>query len=213
MLNLQQKRKNALYKISQNVCKLWIKLLLSDVFNLQKNTFFHFYQTDLVNTKTTIPLRVGGQRWIYTSTLRGISSTTLHLPFAEYLFNFHLVSSFLSVEFRPSTFRKASSRVLSAWPARFCNSSNVIPARAISAGPSWYNWKENAMHIIPAIKTIQSCKTCYSLDRPSLQAWGTNGSRKKKPTKKIVTRRAGNRVHTDFWIQNSRLFPDLFPKQ
>ena len=26
--------------------------------------------SDLVNTKTTIPLRVGEERWIYTSTLR-----------------------------------------------------------------------------------------------------------------------------------------------
>ena len=29
-----------------------------------------FYPSDLVNTKTTIPLRVGDERWIYTSTLR-----------------------------------------------------------------------------------------------------------------------------------------------
>jgi len=29
-----------------------------------------FYPSDLVNTKTTIPLRVGEGRWIYTSTLR-----------------------------------------------------------------------------------------------------------------------------------------------
>ena len=29
-----------------------------------------FYQSDLVNTKTTIPLRVGEERWINTSTLR-----------------------------------------------------------------------------------------------------------------------------------------------
>ena len=29
-----------------------------------------FYSSDLVNTKTTIPLRVGEERWIYTSTLR-----------------------------------------------------------------------------------------------------------------------------------------------
>ena len=29
-----------------------------------------FYPYDLVNTKTTIPLRVGEERWIYTSTLR-----------------------------------------------------------------------------------------------------------------------------------------------
>ena len=31
-----------------------------------------FYPCDLVNTKTTIPLMVGEERWIYTSTLRGI---------------------------------------------------------------------------------------------------------------------------------------------
>ena len=29
-----------------------------------------FYPSDLVNTKTTIPLRVGEEHWIYTSTLR-----------------------------------------------------------------------------------------------------------------------------------------------
>ena len=29
-----------------------------------------FYPSDLVNTKTTIPLRVGEERWIHTSTLR-----------------------------------------------------------------------------------------------------------------------------------------------
>ena len=29
-----------------------------------------FDPSDLVNTKTTIPLRVGEERWIYTSTLR-----------------------------------------------------------------------------------------------------------------------------------------------
>ena len=28
------------------------------------------YPSDLVNTKTTIPLRVSEERWIYTSTLR-----------------------------------------------------------------------------------------------------------------------------------------------
>ena len=30
----------------------------------------YFFPSDLVNTKTTIPLRVGEERWIYTSTLR-----------------------------------------------------------------------------------------------------------------------------------------------
>ena len=39
-----------------------------------------FYPSDLVNTKTTIPLRVGEEWWIYTSTLRYIS-TAIHLPF------------------------------------------------------------------------------------------------------------------------------------
>ena len=29
-----------------------------------------FYPSDLVNAKTTIPLRVGEERWIYTKTLR-----------------------------------------------------------------------------------------------------------------------------------------------
>ena len=29
-----------------------------------------FYPSDLVNTKTTVPLRVGEERWIHTSTLR-----------------------------------------------------------------------------------------------------------------------------------------------
>ena len=32
-----------------------------------EEAFFH--PSDLVNTKTTIPLRVGEERWIYTSTL------------------------------------------------------------------------------------------------------------------------------------------------
>ena len=42
-----------------------------------------FYPSDLVNTKTTIPLRVGEERWIYISTLRVLVyiSTTIHLPF------------------------------------------------------------------------------------------------------------------------------------
>ena len=41
-----------------------------------------FYPPDLVNTKTTIPLRVGEERWIYTLTLASrYISTTIHLPF------------------------------------------------------------------------------------------------------------------------------------
>ena len=40
----------------------------------------YFFQSDLVNIKTTIPLRVGEERWIYTFASRYIS-TTIHLPF------------------------------------------------------------------------------------------------------------------------------------
>ena len=41
-----------------------------------------FYPSDLVNTKTTIPLRVGEKRWIHTSTPRvSYICTTIHLPF------------------------------------------------------------------------------------------------------------------------------------
>ena len=59
MLNLQQNRKNAL---NDKIPKMFVNCKQSDVFNLQKVTFFPFYPTDLVNTKTTIPLRVGEQR-------------------------------------------------------------------------------------------------------------------------------------------------------
>ena len=47
------------------------------------NEVAFFYPSDLVNTKTTIPLRVGEEWWIYTSTLH-VSvyiSSTIHLPF------------------------------------------------------------------------------------------------------------------------------------
>ena len=37
-----------------------------------------FYPSDLVNTKTTIPLRVGEERWIYTSMLRVEDSCILY---------------------------------------------------------------------------------------------------------------------------------------
>ena len=42
-----------------------------------------FYPSDLVNTKTTIPLRVGEERWIYIPRhfASRYISTTIHLPF------------------------------------------------------------------------------------------------------------------------------------
>ena len=43
--------------------------LFRESFRRKIKTAF-FYPSDLVNTKTTIPLRVGEERWIYTSTLR-----------------------------------------------------------------------------------------------------------------------------------------------
>ena len=69
MLNLQQNCKMNSTN-PRNVCKLLTKFLPSDVFNLKKLLFFSFIEADLVNTETTIPLRVGEQGKIYTSTLR-----------------------------------------------------------------------------------------------------------------------------------------------
>ena len=43
--------------------------LFSKVSEEEIKTAF-LYPSDLVNTKTTIPLRVGEEQWIYTSTLR-----------------------------------------------------------------------------------------------------------------------------------------------
>ena len=42
-----------------------------------------FYPSDLVNTKTTIPLRVGEERWIYIPRrfASRYISTTIHFPF------------------------------------------------------------------------------------------------------------------------------------
>ena len=48
-----------------------------------------FYPSDLVNTKTTIPLRVGEERWIYTSTLR----VSVFLFFGFFVFCFVLFFS------------------------------------------------------------------------------------------------------------------------
>ena len=44
------------------------KVLEEEIVAINDTAFF--YQSDLVNTKTTIPLKVGEKRWIYTSTLR-----------------------------------------------------------------------------------------------------------------------------------------------
>ena len=47
-----------------------------------KKFLFNFYPTDLVNTKTTIPLRVDSKGQIYTSTLRvSVNTATIHLSF------------------------------------------------------------------------------------------------------------------------------------
>ena len=49
------------------------RLFCSLVFNLEKVTFFHFYSTDLVNTKTTTPSgSVNSARYIYLDASRHI---------------------------------------------------------------------------------------------------------------------------------------------
>ena len=44
------------------------KVSEEEIVAISEDTFF--YSSDLVNTKTTLPLRVGEERWMYTSTLR-----------------------------------------------------------------------------------------------------------------------------------------------
>ena len=49
------------------VCR-FVKVSEEEIVAINKATFL--YPSDLVNTKTTIPLRVGEEWWIYTLTLR-----------------------------------------------------------------------------------------------------------------------------------------------
>ena len=46
----------------------FVKVSEEEIVAINEVAFFH--PSDLVNTNTTIPLRVGEERWLYTSTLR-----------------------------------------------------------------------------------------------------------------------------------------------
>ena len=46
----------------------FVKVSEEEIVAIKEAAFF--YPSDLVNTKTTTPVRVGEERWIYTSTLR-----------------------------------------------------------------------------------------------------------------------------------------------
>ena len=50
------------------MARRFAKVLEEEIVAINKAAFS--YASDLVNTKTTITLRVGEERWIYTSTLR-----------------------------------------------------------------------------------------------------------------------------------------------
>ena len=50
------------------MARRFAKVSEEEIVAINEATFF--YASDLVNTKTTIPLRVGEERWIYTSKLR-----------------------------------------------------------------------------------------------------------------------------------------------
>ena len=50
------------------MARRFAKVSDQEIFAIYETVFF--YPSDLVNTKTTISLRVGEERWIYTSTLR-----------------------------------------------------------------------------------------------------------------------------------------------
>ena len=54
-----------------------------------------FYPSDLVNAKTTIPLRVCEELWIYIPQcfVSRYISTTIHLPFSELLYIIVIINS------------------------------------------------------------------------------------------------------------------------
>ena len=75
-----------------------------------------FYPSDLVNTKTTIPLRVGEERWIYTET-RSVDVYIHHYspPIREYIIQlvklhfFHKLSFFLHCKLARTFVRMSTS--------------------------------------------------------------------------------------------------------
>ena len=50
------------------MARRFAKVSVEEILAINEAAFI--YPSDLVNTKTTIPLRVGEERWIYSSTLR-----------------------------------------------------------------------------------------------------------------------------------------------
>ena len=62
-------------RTDRKMARRFAKVSQEEIVAINEATFF--YPSDLVNTKTTIPLRVGEERWIYTSTLR--ISVYIHL--------------------------------------------------------------------------------------------------------------------------------------
>ena len=60
-----------------------------------------FYPSDLVNTKTTVPLRVGEERCIYTSTLRVSVYTHHYSPPLRRIVVYYSISSKSCVHFFP----------------------------------------------------------------------------------------------------------------
>ena len=49
------------------MARRFVKVSEEEIVAINETAFF--YPSDLVNTKSTIPLRVGEEQWIYTSTL------------------------------------------------------------------------------------------------------------------------------------------------
>ena len=52
-----------------------------------------FYPSDLLNTKTTIPLRVGEEPWIYTSTLRVLVYIHRYSPLLRWIAVYYKLES------------------------------------------------------------------------------------------------------------------------
>ena len=60
------------------MARCFAKVSEEEIVAINEATFF--YPSDLVNTKTTIPLRVGEERWIYTLMLRVLVYIHYHSP-------------------------------------------------------------------------------------------------------------------------------------
>ena len=109
------------------------------MFLIEKSYFFHFYPPDLVNSKTTIPLRVGEQCWIYTSTLRVSHSTAIHFSSGDSCILFY--SNFRDVSF--FTFLRKEKKIPDSLNIQFSEKAMALKtAKAYKRGEFWHETRQ-----------------------------------------------------------------------